>query len=109
MDYGNTESVSSDSVRELLPALAELPVQAIKCSLDIPESGVSTEVKEKFSSLIFSESAMSIRVLRKEGDLHVVQLSIDGQDLLLSLTPGTYTHLSTCTLYLPQLTVSLRS
>lgn len=82
VDYGNTNSVGLEHLRDLPPLLAEKPPMAFKCCLAGAESPISKEVTEAFLALALDLVA-TVKVVKVVNEILHVRLcnTADGVDL----------------------------
>nr|XP_002737010.2 PREDICTED: uncharacterized protein LOC100376221 [Saccoglossus kowalevskii] len=72
IDYGNTELITANKVKEIQPAFTELPAQAFQCCL----SGFSeVEDKTEFDALVGNGDPLNCKVTKCDFGLYDVSLS----------------------------------
>lgn len=85
LDYGNTESVDSSSIRALEPEFFSVPIQAMKCRLagTQPVSGVGWSGKciSKIQDVLMEKEVEAIYLEGDESSGYGVQLILDGEDV----------------------------
>jgi hypothetical protein len=89
VDYGNEETVSDDSVKQIKAAYMKLPAQAIECSLDevVTPAGNGKrwlqEACEKFEEL-FGDDAFEVRVICRNasGSVHYVNIDSVAEQMI---------------------------
>ncbi|XP_027504010.1 tudor domain-containing protein 1 [Corapipo altera] len=76
VDYGNSDSVPLTKLRPLIPALKDLPAQAIRCSLAgvKPPLGTWTSEGTSFMKNLVEDKVFTVKVVDKEGSTSVVEL-----------------------------------
>ncbi|NXK38773.1 TDRD1 protein, partial [Piprites chloris] len=76
VDYGNSDSVPLTKLRPVIPALMDLPAQAIKCSLAgvKPPLGTWTSEGASFMKKMVKDKVLTVKVVDKEGSTSVVEL-----------------------------------
>ncbi|NXC30206.1 TDRD1 protein, partial [Campylorhamphus procurvoides] len=76
VDYGNSDSVPLTRLRPVIPALTDLPAQAITCSLAgiKPPLGTWTSEGISFMKKLVKDKVLTIKVVDKEGSTSVVEL-----------------------------------
>ncbi|NXP17957.1 TDRD1 protein, partial [Scytalopus superciliaris] len=76
VDYGNSDSVPLTRLRPMIPALMDLPAQAITCSLAgiKPLLGTWTSEDISFMNKLVKDKVFTIKVVDKEGSTSVVEL-----------------------------------
>ncbi|XP_013063058.2 tudor domain-containing protein 1-like [Biomphalaria glabrata] len=80
LDYANTESANLDSLRELSPSLIELPVQAIRCRLNI-ESPPSKEEENQFKKE-FENDILPMRAVKNSPKGYMVNITVPAKKRL---------------------------
>ncbi|CAH1253582.1 TDRD6 [Branchiostoma lanceolatum] len=74
VDFGNTETVSANVLKELNPRMAEIPAQSIECSLPNIGTPCSKEAKEEFKKLVM-DKPLTGKVVVITGGKHVLELT----------------------------------
>ncbi|NWU06595.1 TDRD1 protein, partial [Cephalopterus ornatus] len=76
VDYGNSDSVPLTKLRPVIPALMDLPAQAIRCSLAgvKPPLGTWTPEGTSFMKKLVKDKVFTVKVVDKEGSTSVVEL-----------------------------------
>ncbi|NWQ64424.1 TDRD1 protein, partial [Neopipo cinnamomea] len=76
VDYGNSDSVPLTKLRPVIPALMDLPAQAIRCSLAgvKPPLGTWTSEGTSFMKKLVKDKVFTVKVVDKEGSTYVVEL-----------------------------------
>ncbi|KAJ7403461.1 hypothetical protein BTVI_76600 [Pitangus sulphuratus] len=76
VDYGNSDSVPLTKLRPMIPALMDLPAQAIRCSLAgvRPPLGTWTSEGTSFMKKMVKDKVFTVKVVDKEGSTYVVEL-----------------------------------
>ncbi|KAI8501531.1 Tudor domain containing 15 [Branchiostoma belcheri] len=74
VDFGNTETVSANTLKELNQRMAEIPAQSIECSLPNIGSSCSKEAKEEFKKLVM-DKPLTGKVVVITGGKHVLELT----------------------------------
>ncbi|NWR86185.1 TDRD1 protein, partial [Furnarius figulus] len=76
VDYGNSDSVPLTRIHPVIPALTDLPAQAITCSLAgvKPPLGTWTSEGISFMKKLVKDKVFTIKVVDKEGSTSVVEL-----------------------------------
>ncbi|XP_019638854.1 PREDICTED: uncharacterized protein LOC109480923 isoform X1 [Branchiostoma belcheri] len=77
VDFGNTETVSANALKELNQRMAEIPAQSIECSLPNIGSSCSKEAKEEFKKLVM-DKPLTGKVVVITGGKHVLELTEKG-------------------------------
>ncbi|XP_050402777.1 tudor domain-containing 6 [Patella vulgata] len=85
VDYGNSETVSLNLLKELAPDLHDLPSQAVECMLGnvCPlDNSWSSKVIDEFEKWIYDRE-MEIKIIGREGQIYIVNLidSVEGSDI----------------------------
>jgi len=81
VDYGNSCTVNVDDLREILPAVAEIPPQAVKCSLhgiEYAEESVEEAFATEFEALVVS--AKFVKMVDDRLSVRLVDAN-DGSDV----------------------------
>ncbi|XP_050195341.1 tudor domain-containing protein 1 [Myiozetetes cayanensis] len=76
VDYGNSDCVPLTKLRPVIPALMNLPAQAIRCSLAgvRPPLGTWTSEGTSFMKKMVKDKVFTVKVVDKEGSTYVVEL-----------------------------------
>ncbi|NXG22244.1 TDRD1 protein, partial [Grallaria varia] len=76
VDYGNSDSVPLTKLRPVIPAIMDLPAQAITCSLAgvKPPLGTWTSEGIYFMKKLVKDKVFTIKVVDKEGSTSMVEL-----------------------------------
>ena len=84
IDYGNTDQVEVNTLRELAPEFCGLPAQALKCQLSNASPAASSQwsgdATEKFQELVLDKTAQVVFVNQHTRGCFEVQLSVEGKD-----------------------------
>ncbi|CAH1773704.1 unnamed protein product [Owenia fusiformis] len=87
IDFGNSEKIKANRPRRLLPKLAEVPAQAIKCTLDgvFPKGGDkwSDEAIDEFTKATV-EQELIIEIIDIEDGVCVVEMYLPDSDTYIS-------------------------
>ncbi|XP_035667114.1 uncharacterized protein LOC118409857 isoform X3 [Branchiostoma floridae] len=77
VDFGNTETVSTNTLKELNSRMAEIPAQSFECSLPNIGTSCSKEALEGFNKLVMDKPLMG-KVVVITGGKHVLELTEKG-------------------------------
>ncbi|XP_078612166.1 uncharacterized protein LOC144882311 isoform X2 [Branchiostoma floridae x Branchiostoma japonicum] len=77
VDFGNTETVSTNTLKELNPRMAEIPAQSFECSLPNIGTSCSKEAVEGFNKLVM-DKPLTGKVVVITGGKHVLELTEKG-------------------------------
>ena len=84
IDYGNTDQVEVDTLRELAPEFCGMPAQALKCQLNNASPAASNQwsgdTTEKFQEFVLEKTAQVVFVNQHTRGCFEVQLSVEGKD-----------------------------
>lgn len=82
IDYGNSDKVERSNVMVLKEEFMDIPVQAIKCSLEVSQNTKWTDKDiERFETLVYDQKLDGV-FLHKIADKWQVQLNKDGNSLV---------------------------
>lgn len=103
VDYGNKETVSKCNIREILPELKNIPIQAVKCALTAiyPDNKtLNEEICALFQEIVISdEKVFQAEFKNKQNDHYEVTLfdnGIDIKDILIQKESASANQNSLC-------------
>lgn len=92
IDYGNTETVQTSTVKQLVPLFLKVPQAAIECSIELDRDEWSEEATALLEEMT-GENQLIIKVLSKQANKYQVKLfnsdAMSISEEVLNVIPGT--------------------